>query len=980
MKREVVLITIAVGLSALHQDPTPLLAATNEPPSFGSARMVEDGTLWLKLRAKSGDGAIGDALISYPPDHPRYTNILRHIGGIQPGQEKPVPPWPDDAESPAPEPDPETGFARAREVPVNREVEVRLAPGQSQDWLKLRIERHGSLELVMDWDAIRRNTNRVPFMPTATVFNAEQKEVGRLDILTRLETGAGVLKVSPGTFFVLVENHLKTPIAAAAAAASIGVTLQFTPEEDPSEPNDDFDHARPVEINTPIPVTLYPPGDQDYCVLNIQSVGFLDVTIKGTGGMREAIVYDANRSRIGYFSDAPQPLHRNTVRVRPGKIYVAFRRSDSWGHSREPFEARFEFTHEMDAAEPNDNFEHAQEIRPDASISFSLFPPGDKDFFRIQIPRPGHLSVTVGKGEIILSDPMATIYDGAQKEIAQLHPLLDFARTDESGIRVQPGTLYVMISARRPVPFLTKEEPTTAKFRFTPDDDPMEPNDSFAQAREAKPGPPLKVILWPPGDRDYFKIPVGKAASLYVTQARPAEGPIDRPVPFLPGPGVRMQLYDGEQNPIGESRPDWVARVTPPAAYLAIELPKAWRAAQEQQRPVNLTLNLELVEDDDPTEPNDDAEHAVAAHFGAPINVVFGSPADHDFFRLDVPAPGIIHAVTVDELGQERQEPTDLGGITFYDAESRKLRQSVYRDRQVRAGPGPVFADIRAPQPRRDGHRGGILRRVLFSLHPETDPTEPANDNRDGARAIRLGEPFTFRITPDYDTDWFAFRLEAADQLRWLVSGPTDGLRLSVELHDRNGQAIGNLGERPLVVSEPGPYSLRIRHAGLRGGTPNPLTGVLATDRSWRESDNTSPARARDLALNQVMILPASPAEKTYYFLLYLRTARHTALRTTWPEGSGELQTSLGGTLPLQPNAILSLAGGNHALAVTIKGQGMASLRMEDMEHHLPPELQYLLNRDRAAQAAETQIAPPPPPRLVTRDWIFDVRRNHETP
>ncbi len=349
MKREVVLITIAVGLSALHQDPTPLLAATNEPPSFGSARMVEDGTLWLKLRAKSGDGAIGDALISYPPDHPRYTNILRHIGGIQPGQEKPVPPWPDDAESPAPEPDPETGFARAREVPVNREVEVRLAPGQSQDWLKLRIERHGSLELVMDWDAIRRNTNRVPFMPTATVFNAEQKEVGRLDILTRLETGAGVLKVSPGTFFVLVENHLKTPIA---AAASIGVTLQFTPEEDPSEPNDDFDHARPVEINTPIPVTLYPPGDQDYCVLNIQSVGFLDVTIKGTGGMREAIVYDANRSRIGYFSDAPQPLHRNTVRVRPGKIYVAFRRSDSWGHSREPFEARFEFTHEMEPPNP----------------------------------------------------------------------------------------------------------------------------------------------------------------------------------------------------------------------------------------------------------------------------------------------------------------------------------------------------------------------------------------------------------------------------------------------------------------------------------------------------------------------------------------------------------------------------------------------------------------------------------------------------
>ena len=31
----------------------------------------------------------------YPPGHPRYEEILRHVGPIKPGEEKPVRPWPE---------------------------------------------------------------------------------------------------------------------------------------------------------------------------------------------------------------------------------------------------------------------------------------------------------------------------------------------------------------------------------------------------------------------------------------------------------------------------------------------------------------------------------------------------------------------------------------------------------------------------------------------------------------------------------------------------------------------------------------------------------------------------------------------------------------------------------------------------------------------------------------------------------------------
>lgn len=37
---------------------------------------------------------VGDALLTYPPDHKDYAMILKHLGGIKPGESKPVPPFP----------------------------------------------------------------------------------------------------------------------------------------------------------------------------------------------------------------------------------------------------------------------------------------------------------------------------------------------------------------------------------------------------------------------------------------------------------------------------------------------------------------------------------------------------------------------------------------------------------------------------------------------------------------------------------------------------------------------------------------------------------------------------------------------------------------------------------------------------------------------------------------------------------------------
>jgi hypothetical protein len=57
--------------------------------------MLPDGTILLELRAEGAGGLRGEGRFRYPPGHPRYQAVLRHLGGLRPGESKPVPPWDD---------------------------------------------------------------------------------------------------------------------------------------------------------------------------------------------------------------------------------------------------------------------------------------------------------------------------------------------------------------------------------------------------------------------------------------------------------------------------------------------------------------------------------------------------------------------------------------------------------------------------------------------------------------------------------------------------------------------------------------------------------------------------------------------------------------------------------------------------------------------------------------------------------------------
>jgi hypothetical protein len=89
-----VLILLCVASASSAQEATRQSDARLSMPFAGTAAMLEDGTISLRLRQTS-DGKPVDETVIYKVSDRGYDNVLRHLGGLRPGETKSLRPWKD---------------------------------------------------------------------------------------------------------------------------------------------------------------------------------------------------------------------------------------------------------------------------------------------------------------------------------------------------------------------------------------------------------------------------------------------------------------------------------------------------------------------------------------------------------------------------------------------------------------------------------------------------------------------------------------------------------------------------------------------------------------------------------------------------------------------------------------------------------------------------------------------------------------------
>src|SRR5450631_422438 len=82
---------VAFAAAAAAAEPKETVPC-EQVASIGVATMTEDGVITLRLRSLP-PGPIAEGTMSYKPGDPQYEEIKKHIGGIAPGETKPVRPW-----------------------------------------------------------------------------------------------------------------------------------------------------------------------------------------------------------------------------------------------------------------------------------------------------------------------------------------------------------------------------------------------------------------------------------------------------------------------------------------------------------------------------------------------------------------------------------------------------------------------------------------------------------------------------------------------------------------------------------------------------------------------------------------------------------------------------------------------------------------------------------------------------------------------
>jgi hypothetical protein len=70
------------------------LMPTGNGDIIGTARMDADRTITLDLRSVQCNGSEAMGRVTYTPGDPNYVSVLAHIGGMKPGETKPVHAWP----------------------------------------------------------------------------------------------------------------------------------------------------------------------------------------------------------------------------------------------------------------------------------------------------------------------------------------------------------------------------------------------------------------------------------------------------------------------------------------------------------------------------------------------------------------------------------------------------------------------------------------------------------------------------------------------------------------------------------------------------------------------------------------------------------------------------------------------------------------------------------------------------------------------
>lgn len=277
-------------------------------------------------------------------------------------------------------------ISKANTVKIGEVFSHRIYPLGDVDWFKVQIPEQGYLRIV----SVSSPSDVEIEVMFAQATDLRKNKFKQLRSWMELPD-ACFCRVKGNIYF-----SLKDQWDDGASPDISEIKVEFIPEVDITEPNNDYTEAFPVSFGNTFDVSIFPLKDGDWFSFQADSQGYVEILIpsKVSKVQPEARFYKKNEfdklQEIGLWKELPGGF----AIEQPGQYYVYVH--DTWEDDccENPFQLIMNFIGEMDCYECNNSFDKSKEIKENDTVLMAIYPKSDHDFYKI-IPGKSFLNLSL---------------------------------------------------------------------------------------------------------------------------------------------------------------------------------------------------------------------------------------------------------------------------------------------------------------------------------------------------------------------------------------------------------------------------------------------------------------------------------------------------------------------------------------------------------------------------------------------------------
>lgn len=629
--------------------------------------------------------------------------------------------------------------------------------------------------------------------------------------------GKGGLRMARKRVTARIEADGHVPdVVPLSLGQSIEAALASSAEQAEVEPND-LNAPQDILAGAPIRFAIQNNRDHDAFRFRLSQPAYVVVRI-GPGNPIETHlrIRDADAKLIRENGAYANQDNRIELRLAAGTYYAEV---SEWGENAsaadKPMTLVVETTPATDPNEPNETTRQASPVPLGEQIAGIIWPVGDHDVYRVELPRAGMLRV-IEPGQDMERHIRLLDREGQLIQELGVYPRQGF----DMAHRVEAGVHHIEVME------WGNNNASLAPYRlrliYMPDDgidDPPLDRGSLSAKRMLTLPETVHATIMPRGDIDLYGVALAGAGTLQVR----SQGDFERHVQIFDRAGkllTEQGVYPNQENQLSTQVGG------PDTLFVAI---REWGDNHYSPTPYALSAWFEPADEFDFLQRNDDFDHATPIAPGETVRGSYDPRGDHDVYVLEADFPGILRVKA--KSGMETH-------LRIHDGQRRLVAEhGVYGNQTAHLAPNVAAGVWYVTIGEWGDNAAGTVPYELTAELERAEPGEAWPMTSDAPRRLVEGVAQSYSIDHNNDIDRFVFDLARPGTVTLSFVAP-------IETHvrvfdDQTGKMLHESGHYPPVQARipmefktPARLRIELMEWGQNNATFNP--GFVMVDTRGR--------------------------------------------------------------------------------------------------------------------------------------------------